>query len=195
MNLSNVDGGLGPGPSGDFPVTRQSLARATPTGDGPSGSQIAYDVLSAGVQAQGTHADALDTKLGLLAGTGTGLVALLVAVLALKPVAVGTAPGGLAAALATYLLVLVTAGSGILPRKWGLWIKNSKGLLEAVDGGFSGSSVQKGAVVALAKLYQRNAPRLRYKGRALQFAYLALAGEAVSFLAVLVPVAWRVFGS
>jgi hypothetical protein len=138
-------------------------------------------VLSAGVQAKGTHADALDTKLGLLAGTGTGLVALLVAVLALKPVAVGTAPGGLAAALATYLLVLVTAGSGIL--------------LEAVDGGFSGSSVQKGAVVALAKLYQRNAPRLRYKGRALQFAYLALAGEAVSFLAVLVPVAWRVFGS
>lgn len=153
-----------------------------------SAADVAYDVLAAGVQVQGSHADALDAKLGLFIATGSGLVGLMVAVLALVPSHAGSTGPGRVATCITYGLVLLAAGLGILPRKWTVWIKSDR-LLGVVEKGISGAVVRDDAMKALFVVYRDNGPRLDRKGRAVRIAFLALAGEAVSFLFVLVPLA------
>ena len=151
-------------------------------------AEVAYDVLSTGVQVQGSHADALDAKLGLFIATGSGLVGLVVAVLALSPIRAGSSGPGLIATFSTYAIVLLAAGWGILPRQWDGWIK-SDGLLDVVEKGGSGAWLRDDAMKALFHAYRNNRPRLDRKGWAVKVTFIALVAEAVSFLVVLVPLA------
>lgn len=155
----------------------------------PQTAEIARSRLASSVSEQLETGNAVDTKIGVFAASGTGLLAILLAVLALRPhsgpmVAVATL-----VVIVSYVLLVPTTALGLWPTWW--WKgPEPQMLLGYARAGKSLRVLQHAVLHSLSEAEAFNAEKLRLKAAALRVTYALLALESVGFVVAVVPLAW-----
>lgn len=163
----------------------RSAPRIAPVGlpiADPTAGELAYSTLRDGMQVLFGASEAIDSKLGTFAATGSGLVGILLAVLALRSTEVSVATPWLWLAIAAYVALIAAAGYGLLPAWWEIGPSPSE-ILDDAQRGCLASAIRENAAVALDATYRANKRKLASRGVALRVSFFALVCE-VAFLAV-----------
>jgi hypothetical protein len=155
----------------------------------PKTAEIARSRLAESVAEQRDTGNAVDTKIGVFAASGTGLLAILLAVLALRP---HSGPAGAVAVLvvvASYAVLVMTTAIGLWPTWW--WKGPSpQQLLQLARQRETARTLQHAVLHSLSEAQAFNSEKLRLKGAALRATYVLLVLESVGFVVAIVPLAW-----